>query len=167
MCKTTKLERLKSKTPAIWAAIKDLSAWLFASFLLPLVQLFIIKFSVRPAIVDENVYNILFVTIASFLTGVFFVTSFWKQNRTLVRMMLVISYLIAFGLFVLSLVQVLFGVTIFKIGFYRWGVYISLVLAVMVGFYSKYDEKLVVPREIAEQGKNKTQSEINGKEIKL
>lgn len=160
-------ENLKTKLPAIGQAVKELAAWLFATFLLPLVQLFIIFFSKNPSVVYENVYNILFVTIASFLTGVFFVTNFWKQNRMLVRMMLVLSYLISFGLFLFSLVHVMFKKEIFELEIYKWGVIIALVLAVLVGFFSKYDEKLAVAREIAGQAKNKTQATINGEDIKL
>lgn len=160
-------EKFKAKIPAIGQAVKELLAWLFAAFLLPLVQLFIIIFSKNPSVVYENVYNVLFVTTASFLTGIFFVTDFWKQNRLLVRMMLVLSYLISFGLFIFSLVHVMFDIVIFDLSVYKWGVMIALVLAVFVGFYSKYDEKLVVAREIAGQAKKKTQTTINGEGIKL
>ena len=78
--------------PLLIDSIKELSTWIFASFLLPLVQLFVIKFSKEPSGTIEEIYNIIFVTIASFLTSIFFVTNFWKQNRTIVRMMLVLSY---------------------------------------------------------------------------
>lgn len=159
--------RLKTKWPAMWDAIKDLSAWLFATFLLPLVQLFIILFSKDPKVVYENVYNIIFVTIASFLTGVFFVTNFWRQNRILVRMMLVVSYLISFGLFIFSLVRVMFETEVFDLSIYKWGVIIALLLAVLVGFYSKYDEKMEIPREIAGEAKTKTQGTINGTDFKV
>ena len=85
----------------------------------------------------------------------------------LVRMMLVLSYLISFGLFLFSLVHVMFKKEIFELEIYKWGVIIALVLAVLVGFFSKYDEKLAVAREIAGQAKNKTQATINGEDIKL
>lgn len=162
-----KILKLNKQLPAIWEAIKELVAWIFVTFLLPLVQLFIIIFSKDPTVVYENVYNIVFATIASFLTGVFFVSNFWKQNRTLVRMMLIISYLISFGLFLFSLVYVMFGTEIFIIDIYKWGAIVAFTLALFVGFFSKFDEKTVVPRQIAEEGKRLSQGSINGNEFKL
>lgn len=159
--------KFKEQLPAIWEAIKELLAWIFVTFLLPLVQLFIIIFSKDPTVVYENVYNIVFATIASFLTGVFFVSNFWKQNRMLVRMMLIVSYLISFGLFLFSLVNVMFGTEIFAIAIYKWGAIIAFALAIFVGFFSKYDEKMVIPRQIAEEGKRLTQGSINGNDFKL
>lgn len=160
-------KKFLSNLPAMYEAVKELTVWLFATFLLPLVQLFIILFSKNPSVVYENVYNIIFVTIASFLTGVFFVTNFWKQNRMLVRMMLVLSYLISFGLFIFSLVHVMFEKEVFDMVVYKWGVIIALILAILVGFYSKYDEKLAAAREIAVQGKALTQGTINGTQFKI
>lgn len=148
-------------------SIKDLFVWLFVSFLLPLTQLLIIKLSKYQLDVDENVYNILFVTIASFLTGVFFVTDFWKKKRAIVRMMLVVSYLLSFGLFTISLIQVMFQLTIFDLAIYRWGVYIALSLAILVGFFSKYDENTVAAHAIIEQAKRETEGVVDGKPIKL
>lgn len=153
--------------PAIGQAVKELIVWLFGTFLLPLVQLFIIMFSKDPSVVYENVFSILFATIASFLTGVFFVSDFWEQNRTFVRMILVLSYLISFGLFIFSLVRLMFEKEVFGLVVYKWGVIIALIMAVLVGFYSKYDEKLAAAREIAERAKNRTNISLNGEEIKL
>lgn len=160
-------EKFKTKLPAIGQAVKELIVWLFGTFLLPLVQLFIIMFSKDPSVVYENVFSILFATIASFLTGVFFVSDFWEQNRTFVRMILVLSYLISFGLFIFSLVRLMFEKEVFGLVVYKWGVIIALIMAVLVGFYSKYDEKLAAAREIAERAKNRTNISLNGEEIKL
>ncbi len=154
------------KWPLI-GAVKDLIAWIFAAFIFPLVQLFIIMFSKNPSVEYENVYNILFVSIASFLTGVFFVSTFWQHNRVLVRMMLVISYIISFGLFIFSLVHVMFNKEIFDLTIYKWGAIIALILAVMVGFFSKYDEKQAKLMEIASEAKHQTKGTIEGKDFKV
>ena len=159
--------KFKSQLPAIWDAIKQLSVWMFGSFLLPIVQLLFILLSKKTSSIDLSMYNIVFVTIASFLTSVFFVTSFWKQNRMLVRMLLILSYLISFGLFVVSLVQILHGTEVFDIDVYMWGALIALSFAVLVGFYSKYDESTALSREIASQAKSTTKSIVNGKEVNV
>ena len=156
-----------TQLPAIWDAIKQLSVWIFGSFLLPIVQLLFILLSKKTSEVNLSMYNIVFVTIASFLTSVFFVTSFWKQNRMLVRMLLVLSYLISFGLFIVSMVQILHGIEVFDIDVYMWGALIALTFAVLVGFYSKYDENLAISREIASQAKNTKKSKVNGKEVNV
>lgn len=149
--------------PLMFESIKELTIWIFASFLLPLVQLFVMKFSRNPSGTKEDFFNIIFVTIASFLTSVFFVTNFWKQNRTIVRMMLVMSYIISFGLFLISLVQYSF----FDVNIYEWGMYIALMFAVLVGFFSKYDEKVAVANEIAGKAKKLTHGTLNNKEFKV
>ena len=159
--------RNKPKRLAIWGAVKDLSVWIFGSFLLPLLQLFIMTFSTKPKSVDEALYNVVFVTVASFLTGVFFVTSFWKQNRMLVRMMLVISYLISAGLFIVSQIQTLFDIKVFVHDIFECGLIVAIILAILVGFFCKYDEKLIIPREIADQANRINKGIVDGKEIKL
>lgn len=149
--------------PLMCESIKDLFIWIFASFLLPLIQLFIMNFSKQQSGTEEDFVNIIFVTITSFLTSVFFVTNFWQQNRTIVRMMLVISYLISFGLFLVSLVQY----SCFDAYIYKWGMVIALILAVFVGFFSKYDEKVAVAKEIAGKAKNITHGTLDNKEFKV
>ena len=161
-----KWHKIVIQLPAAWEAVKQLSVWSFASFLLPIVQVVFIQLSKKP-IVDDSIYKIVFVSIASFLTSVFFVTSFWKRNRMFVRMLLVVSYLISFGLFIISLIQILHKVEVFDLSVYKWGAAIALVLAVLVGFYSKYDERLAVSREIALQAKNTKKSQMNGKEVNV
>lgn len=149
--------------PLMYESIKELFIWIFASFLLPLIQLFIMCFSQQQSGTEEDFFNIIFVTVASFLTSVFFVTNFWRQNRTIVRMMLVLSYLISFGLFIVSQVQYSF----FDAYIYKWGMFIAMILAVLVGFFSKYDEKVVVAKEIAGKAKNITHGTLNNKEFKV
>ena len=167
MSKNELLNKGKFLIEVIYDAIRDLFVWLFASFILPLVQLIIMKLSTKPFVMDENAFNIIFVTIASFLTGIFFVTDFWKRKRIMIRMMLLTSYLISFGLFTISLIQELYSVTIFKLDIYKLGALIALILAILVGFFSKYDEKMEVPRAIANEAKNLKESSINGKPIKM
>jgi uncharacterized membrane protein len=127
----------------------------------------VIIFSEYPKELDNSLYNIIFVTIASFLTSVFFVTDFWKKNRTLVKMLLMVSYLVSFGLFLFSLIEDIIGVAIFDINIYKLGAYLAFALALLVGFYSKYDEKLAIPKKIADDSKNKTQGTINDKHFKV
>lgn len=162
-------DKIVLKWPSIKDAIMDLITWLFAAFLLPLVQLFIVKFSINPSVVNEYVYIIIFVAITSFLTGIFFFTNFWHKNRKLIRMLLMISYLISFGLFIFSLVHVMFHKVIFAQNIYEWGAIIAFTLAVIVGFCSKYDERLdlAISKRIASEAKNTTTSTIEGKEVKL
>ena len=160
-------KKVETQLPAMWDALKQLAIWMFASFLLPIVQLLFILLSKKTIGVDLSMYNIVFVTIASFLTSVFFVTNFWKQNRMLVRMFLIISYLISFGLFIVSLIQLFYGIEVFDLVVYMWGALIALSFALFVGFYSKYDDSLAVSREIALQAKRTRKSNINGKEINV
>ena len=47
------------------------------------------------------------------------------------------------------------------------GRYHRIVFGCSGGFFSKYDEKLAVVKEIAEKANNKTQTTINGEGIKL
>ena len=78
-------------------------------------------------------------------------------------MMLVLSYLISFGLFLVSLINSSF----FESEVYKWGMYIALAFAVLVGFYSKYDEKSAIAREIVGNAKKKTHGTLNNKDFKV
>lgn len=167
MIKKPNLGNIGVTIRTIRTTIYDLGIWLFVSFLLPLVQLLIMKLAIKPFVVDVSVYNILFVTIASFLTGVFFMSDFWKRKRGMVRMMLIISYIISFGLFTISLIQILFKTPIFDLVVYKWGVILALLLAVFVGFFSKYDENQAASQAIVDNARNVTEGTINGKHIKI
>lgn len=153
------------KKPSAEDAIKDLITWLFVAFLLPLVQIFYFKCSTQSLPLDESVYRIIFVAIASFLTSIFFVSNFWKQNRRFVRLMLISSYIISLCLFISSLVYEMFNTKIFDINIYRCGAIVAFVLAVLVGFYSKYDEKLAKAQEIADGSRKITTGNIDGQEF--
>ena len=158
---------LRTKLLAIWEAIKDLVLWIGISFLLPIFHLFFILFSKNSPGFDTSLYNIVFVAIASFLTGVIFMTSFWKHNRNYVRMLFVISYLIAFGLFLVSRIQLSFNIEIFEETVFKWGVIISFLFLLIVGFYCKYDDKNATSRAIAEKAKGLDKGFNSGKEFKL
>ena len=153
------------KLPSGIDAIKDLATWLFVAFLLPLVQIFFFKFSSKPSTLDESVYRIIFVAIASFLTSIFFVTNFWKQNRRFARTMLILSYIISLCLFISSLVYEMFDTKVFEIHIYEYGAIVAFALAVLVGFYSKYDEKLAKVKGIADGSRNITKGNIDEQEF--
>ena len=167
MCKSINWEKIKATAGIIWQTFKGLCVWLFVSFLLPITQLLIMRYATKPFIIDEGIYNVFCVSIASFLTGVFFVTDFWKKNRSLVRVLLVVSYLLSFGLFTISLIQILFDIKVFETHIYQIGILVALLLAVLVGFYSKYDENLMVSQTIVNKANTTTQGIIDGKQIKL
>ena len=158
---------LKAKWPSGKDAFMDLITWFFYAFLFPLVQLAFIKLSNYHGAVDENVYRILFVAIASFLTTIFFVTGFWRQNRRLVRMMLLASYVISLVLFITSLAFELFGLRIFDLNVYYWGAIIALLFAFLVGFFTKYDDKEAALREIISKAKGINKSKIEEKEVEI
>ena len=154
---------LKDRFSLIFSSLKELIIWIFASFMLPIVQLFCMIFSKEVIGTKDDIYNILFVTIASFLTSIFFVTNFWTKNRTIVRMLLVVSYIISFGLFLVSLVNS----SIFDESVYKWGVLIAIGSAFLVGFFCKYDENLATSRKIANEAKEKTNGRLNNNEFKV
>lgn len=161
-------ENVRSFFFIVGKAISDLIVWLFASFLLPLIQLGILSFLKDKGFqMNCAVYNILFVTIASFLTNVFFFTEFWRKKSNWLRMALIISYVLALTLFLISLLEIVLCFEIFELKTYNIGMLISLVLAIVVGFSSKYDENKVVALNLAREGKEKNETTIDGDDIEL
>lgn len=149
-------------------AMSDLVVWLFASFLLPLIQFGILCcLKEHPFIENAAIYNILFVTIASFLTNVFFFTAFWKKKSNWLRMALIVSYVLSLTLFIISLLEVTLTIIIFDMAVYKTGMYIALVLAIIVGFSSKFDENKSNALLLAQKGKEKKEVTIDGDEIEL
>lgn len=161
-------EKVKSFFYIVGKAISDLIVWLFASFLLPLIQLGILSFlKEKDFQVNSAVYNILFVTIASFLTNVFFFTEFWKKKSNWLRMALIISYVLALTLFIISLLEIVLNIEIFELSTYNIGMLISLILAIVVGFSSKYDENKATALNLAREAKEKNEITIDGDDIEL
>lgn len=150
-----------------WITIKALLIWMFVSFLFPLVQYVIMRIGVIKIDIDESYYNIIFATFATFLTGIFFSTDFWKNNRWLIRIMLIVSYLISFGLFIISLLQSFYKIEVFKTSIYEWGMILTFVFSLIVGFYSKYDENVATANEIAESAKKHTKVNIYGQNVNI
>ncbi len=159
--------RIKNSIKSSLRALRSFFVLLFASFVFPIVQLFIILCSTKPASMDVNSFVIVFVAIASFLTSFFFVSSFWKQDRVLARIMLVASYIISLVLFVSCRLQVIFEIPFFSDNIYKWGVIIALLFAIVVGFITKIDEQITDATIIAEQARDIHQGSYNGKKIKL
>lgn len=161
-------DSVKSFFFIVGRALSDLVVWLFASFLLPLIQLGILLFRKDHDFeINAAVFNILFVTIASFLTNVFFFTGFWEKRNNWLRMALIVSYVLALTLFIISLIEIIQGITIFELDVYRYGMLISLALAIIVGFTSKYDENKVKALDIARRGKDVKGTTVEGKEVEL
>lgn len=161
-------EKIKSFLYITGRSISDLIVWLFASFLLPIIQLFVLLFLKEQTFsMSASMYNILFVTIASFLTNVFFFTEFWKKRNNWLRMALIISYVLALTLFIISLLEIVLKIEIFDLKTYSSGMLISLSLAIIVGFSSKFDEIRSQALDIARQGKEKNEVNIDGEEIEL
>ena len=161
-------EKVKSFFFIVWRSVSDLIVWLFASFLLPLIQLGILSFlKEKDFQMNSAVYNILFVTIASFLTNVFFFTEFWKKKSNWLRIALIISYVLALTLFIISLLEIVLSIEIFELSTYKIGVLISLALAIVVGFSSKYDENKASALNLAREAKEKNEITIDGDDIEL
>ena len=161
-------EKVKSFFYVVRNAISDLVVWLFASFLLPLIQFEILCcLKDRSFTVNAAMFNVLFVTIASFLTNVFFFTAFWKKKSNWLRMALIISYVLALTLFIISLLDVTLNITIFDLKVYEVGMYIALALAILVGFSSKYDENRTQALVLAKNAKEKKEVTIDGNDIEL
>lgn len=161
-------EKIKSLYFLVKNAMSDLVVWLFASFLLPLIQWGILCcLKNHPSTESVAMFNVLFVTIASFLTNVFFFTAFWKKKSNWMRMALIISYVLALTLFIISLLEVTLVIRIFDRKIYEIGMYIALALAIIVGFSSKYDENKSKALLLAQFAKERNDVLIDGEDIEL
>lgn len=148
--------------------IKESIKWFGMSYLMPGVQIFII-WGIRQADFDWSIdiMNIVLVTNASLFSAILVIVHGTSKDKGLFLIATLFSYVIAFALFAISMVEIAKGVEIFSLSIYKIGTIITLVAALLLGLISKYDEVKAQRLSLANSGKKVSVTKINDKEIAL
>jgi len=145
--------------------LKKTSVWLIISYLIPILNIGIIwgiqgdKFSF-----NLNILSILLATNACFITSLVYLID---NEREITKILNTVTFVIAVVLFAFSIAQQELKTTIFNIEIYRFGSLLTLILSIIFGLISKYDEVEAKSRERASIAKTINNTTIGGKNIQL
>ena len=145
--------------------LKKTSVWLIISYLIPILNIGIIwgiqgdKFSF-----NLNILSILLATNACFITSLVYLID---NEREITKILNTVTFVIAVVLFAFSIAQQELKTTIFSVDIYRFGALLTLILSIIFGLISKYDEVEATSRERASMAKKTSNTTIGGKNIQL
>lgn len=89
-----------------------------------------------------------------------------KEKRIL-RMLILFCYVVTIVFFAISMVEISKGIQIFQLSLYKNGTLATLVLALIFGLISKYDEVKAIRLKTAKAANDKTSTDVNGIKIQL
>jgi hypothetical protein len=143
------------------STIKKTSIWLIISYLIPIINIFIIWGIRKVLTFDINILNIILVTNACFITSLVFLID---KKREITNVLNVITLVFSIVLFAFSIAQMELKTQIFSEALYKGGALFTFILAILIGLVSKYDQVEAYSLEMAEKGKNKKKQQL---EIKI
>lgn len=148
--------------------IKESFVWFLMTYLMPMVQIFII-WGIKQSKFDWSIeiMNIILVTSASLYSAIIMVVSGKNKNKGIFQIITITAYVITVVLFAISMVELNMSVKIFDISLYQSGTIFTLLLALLLGLISKYDEVKAKSINLANTGKKVKGTTINEKEIAL
>lgn len=146
------------------STIKKTSIWLIISYLIPIINVAIIwgirsKFSL-----DINILSIILVTNACFITSLVFLID---KKRELINVLNTMTLVVSIVLFAFSVAQIELHTHILGDSVYKGGAIITLVLSILIGLVSKYDEVEALSLEMAQKGKSKTKTKVGDQDVDL
>lgn len=147
------------------STIRKTFVWLIISYIIPIINVLIILGMEREGkIFDLNILNIILVTNACFITSLVYLIN---EKRDLVKVLNIVTLIIVVVLFSFSIVEIKQQRTIFSLKIYHYGAFITLFLSILFGLISKYDEVEGESKTRAKRGKEKKETEVEGKPVKL
>jgi hypothetical protein len=146
------------------STIKKTSIWLIISYLIPIINVAIIWGIRNELCLDMNIISIILVTNACFVTSLVFLID---KKRELTNVLNIITLVVSIVLFAFSVAQIELATQIFDKSLYKGGAVVTLVLSIFIGLVSKYDEVEALSLELAQKGKSKTETNVDGQKVEL
>lgn len=145
--------------------LKKTSVWLIISYLIPLINIFII-WGIRgdSFYLDINIVSIILVTNACFLTSLLYLVD---KKKEITNILSIVTFVVSVILFAFSIAQMELRTTIFPLTIYQYGALITLIISIIFGLISKYNEVEAAGKERANEAKNTTSTTIAGKTINI
>lgn len=161
-------DRLKIFLLNIPRTIQETAAWLIISYLIPLINIGII-WGIQGSNfqMTTNILSILITTNACFYTSLYYLVFTNKKERKLINVINVVAFVSTAVLFTVSIIEVEISKPLFSTDLYKTGALISFLMAFFLGLISKYDEVEALSRARADASKDKRETEVGHKKIKL
>lgn len=142
--------------------------WFLMTYSFPIFQVLII-WGIRQNNFELSldILNIILVTNASLYTAILLVINSENKEKKVLRLLTMFCYVITIIFFVVSMVEITKKVAIFPLSLYTKGTFFTLVFALLFGLISKYDEVKAQRLLTVKEGKEKTNTVVNGNIIQL
>lgn len=150
------------------STFKESFIWFLMTYSFPIIQILVIwgirqdQFSV-----SIDILNIILVTNASLYTAILLVVDIEHKEKRILRMLILFCYVVTIVFFAISMVEISKGIQIFQLSLYKNGTLATLVLALIFGLISKYDEVKAIRLKTAKAANEKTSTDVNGIKIQL
>lgn len=168
LIKEETIEKIKIFFLNLGKTLKKSAIWLTISYIIPLLNIFII-WSIRrdEFVIDINIVSIIIATNSCIITSLLHLFYQNDKKREMAYVVSVLTIVVSVALYVLCLLQVELKNDFIQIDIYKYGSYTTLAISVLLLLISKYDEVEAFSTYRAEKGKGATTTEIDGKQIKL
>jgi len=161
-------ERIKIFLLNVPGTLRETFTWLLISYLIPLINIGIIWGIQQDEFkYDTNVLSIVLVTNACFLTSLFYLAFSNKSDRKILNTISIAFYAITLTLFAISTIELVKELDIFPLKVYQFGTVITLGVSIILGLISKYDEQIAFSKVRAKNSRNKSDTNIGDKNIKI
>ncbi len=148
--------------------LKETFSWLLISYLVPIINIGIIWGIKQDKFVYSiDIISIILVTNACFLTSLLYLAFNNKTDRKTLNTIAIAFYVLTITLFVVSTVEMASLNNLFPLKIYRTGTILTLIVSIILGLISKYDEQIALSKERAKKAKEKTSTKLDNKNIKL
>ena len=152
----------------IGGVLKKSLIWLIISYIIPLFNILILwAMRKNDFSIDISIISIIITTNSSIITSVLHLFYLNEKKREFTFVGSIICILMSVALFVLSLVQVELGNQFIDISIYEWGAYLTLAFSILLILISKYDEVQAISQFRAKEGRNTTNTTVNGQKVKV
>lgn len=142
--------------------------WFLMTYSFPIFQVLII-WGIRQNNFELSldILNIILVTNASLYTAILLVINSENKEKKVLRLLTMFCYVITIVFFAVSMVEITKKVAIFPLSLYTKATFFTLVFALLFGLISKYDEVKAQRLLTVKEGKEKTNTVVNGNIIQL
>lgn len=165
---TKHTERIKIFLINIPGTLQETFTWLLISYLIPLINIGIIWGIQQDDFkYDINVLSIVLVTNACFLTSLFYLAFSNKSDRKILNTISIAFYAITLTLFSISTIELVKEFDIFPLKVYQFGTVITLCISIILGLISKYDEQIAFSKVRAKNSRDKSNTNIGEKNVKI
>lgn len=150
------------------STIKESFIWFLMTYSFPIIQIFII-WGIRQEqfTISLDILNIILVTNASLYTAILLVANIEHKENKISRLLILFCFGVTIVLFAISMVEISKEIQIFQLSLYENGTLATLILALIFGLISKYDEVKAMRLKTAKAANEKTSTNVNGITIQL